>query len=268
MQNQVFRNFIGKLLSDEKVSYSSIAASVKGSPDFTTLVNGGFIEHQPAITGGGSMILKNRAALEKYFADKFPVIGTARTAIGNVHGFRNTKAGKRHSQHVVLIRGDQKVMLNGNEIDLNFYTSAFGTFAAILSCLETDKVCFVENLDSFLLAEQVIGNAHLFVHTYGGIGAGVVRKIIAGEILVFPDYDFVGLNSFLMVKGIFPQAKIFVPDNYRTLYETRSRSIKTRQGREQQPSKQVLESTDEDVVMIRTDIFEHRRFLEQQALFK
>jgi hypothetical protein len=94
-----------------------------------------------------------------------------------------------------------------------------------------------------------------------------VRKISAEAILVFPDYDFKGLHSYLLVKGVLPKTELYVPNNYDTLFETKSRTIKTRQGREQQPSKQVLESKEDIVIRIRTDIFRNKRYLEQQAIF-
>jgi hypothetical protein len=134
--------------------------------------------------------------------------------------------------------------------------------------LETNKVCFVENLDSYLLAEQVIDNEFVFIHTYGGIGKSVVNKVTAKEILIFSDYDFKGLHTYLMVKSFWANTKLFVPENYNSLFENKSRTIKTKQGREQQPSKEVLASEEEVVVKIRTDIFKNKRYLEQQALFK
>lgn len=269
MQNKTFKNFIKKLLNEGKVSVSQVGNSIKRTSDFNTLINGGFIEHIPAVTGGGSIHIKNRNALEKYFTDKFPgEIENTNTAIGNVNTMRNTKAGKRESQNVILIRGQKKVLLNGIETDLKKYTETFGTFSAMLKTLETDKVCFVENLDSYLLAEQVINNEFVFIHTYGGIGKSVVSKIKAKEVLVFPDYDFKGLHNFLLVKSVFENTRLFVPNNYDILFKTKSRTIKTKQGREQQPSKQVLESEEEIIVKIRTDIFKHKQFLEQQAVFK
>jgi hypothetical protein len=160
MQNQVFKNFIKKLLNEGKINFSSIAKAVKGANDFSTLINGGFIEHQPALTGGGSIYLKNREALEKYYKAKFPFDEETNSSIGNVNAFRNTKASKRESQNVVLIRGKKSVLLNGVEIDLSYYTKEFGTFATILNDLEADKVCFVENLDSYLLA-------HIYTYLWG-----------------------------------------------------------------------------------------------------
>lgn len=269
MQNKTFRNFVKKILNEGKISASLVGDSIKRTSDFTTLLNGGFIEHLPAKTGGGNFYTKNKEALEKYFADKFPSEnGNVFTAVGNVNSMRNTKSGKRESQNVILIRGQETVLLNGIETDLKKYTDAYGTFSATLKSLEANKVCFVENLDSYLLAEQVIKKGFVFIHTYGGIGKSVVSKTKAKEILVFPDYDFKGLHNYLLVKSVFPNTQLFVPNNYETLLETKSRTIKTKQGRTQQPSKTVLECGEEIVVKIRTDIFKTGHFVEQQAIFK
>ena len=70
-----------------------------------------------------------------------------------------------------------------------------------------------------------------------------------------------------MVKKVFPDAKLFVPEDYEMLFKTYSRTIKTKQGREQNPSKEVKKSTDVNVVKIRSDIYNSKHFLEQQALF-
>jgi len=269
MQNKTFKNFVQKILSEGKINASQVGNSIKRTGDYNTLISGGFIEHLPAVTGGGSIHIKNREALEKYFASKFPEeLKNTLTSIDNVNTFRNTKAGKRESQNVILIRGQIKVLLNGIETDLKKYTDIFGTFSTTLKSLEANKICFVENLDSYLIAEQVISKEFVFIHTYGGIGKSVVGKVKAKEILVFPDYDFKGLHNYLLVKSVFANTQLFVPNNYETLFQTKSRTIKTKQGREQQPSKQVLESEEEIVVKIRTDIFKQKKFLEQQAIFK
>jgi len=269
MQNKTFKNFIKKILTEGKINSSAIPASIKKSGDFNTLINGGFLEHLISTTGGGSFYVKNVPALEKYFIDKFPDFnGGGLTAVNNVNSLRNTKAGKRESQSVILIRGQKSIVLNGIETDLAKFTGEYGTFSAMLNSLKTDKVCFVENLDTYFMAEQVIKDGYVFIHTYGGLGRAVIGKVDAQEILIFPDYDFKGLHNYLMVKSIFENCKLYIPDNYQTLFETKSRTIKTSQGREQQPSKQVLDSVDEIVVKIRGEIFRHKKFLEQQALFK
>jgi hypothetical protein len=269
MQNKTFKNTIQRLLNEDKVNTSSIGSTVKNSSEFSTLMTAGIIEYVQAKTGGGTYSVKKKEDLEKYYKNKFPEeLKNEFSSIDNVNAFRNTKAAKRKSQDVILIRGNQKVVLNNIEVDLQYFTDKFNTFSTVLKSLSADKVCFVENLDSYLIAEQVIGNEYVFIHTYGGMSKSVVTKILANEILIFPDYDFVGLNNYLLIKEIFPKTQLFVPDNYEELYKTKSRQIKTKQDREQQATKRVSESNDEFVVKIRTDIFKHKRYLEQQAVFQ
>lgn len=221
MQNKTFKNFVQKILKEGKISASQVGNSIKRTSDFTTLLNGGFIQHFPAVTGGGSFHIKNKEALEKYFSEKFPEEQKNNlSAIDNVHSFRNTKAAKRGSQNVILLRGEQVVLLNGIETNLKEYTEKYGTFSATLKSLETNKVCFVENLDSYLLAEQVVSNDFVFIHTYGGIGKPIVSKVNAKEILVFPDYDFKGLHNYLLVKSVFAK---YPPDQPHLAKGIRSR---------------------------------------------
>lgn len=229
----------------------------------------GYIGHQAAASGGGSYVVKNEANLRELFERIFPAQeAQPATAVGNVAAFRNSKAARRESQKVVLLRGLQQVSVNGIDVDLAASTGAFGTFCAVLHALHAPKVCFVENLDVYLIAEQVIGNDYTFVHTYGGLSKAVTESVTACDILVFPDYDFVGLSNYLRIKSVAPTARLFVPDDYDELFETKSRPIKTTRGREQRAAPAVADCAELDVVRIRTSIYNHRRFLEQQALFK
>lgn len=269
MQNKAFYNFIKRLSTEGRMNASQIGSTVRNSADFTTLINGNLIEFKKSITGGGSIVCIDKKALEDYFFKKFPnELQQTFTAVDNVHAFRNTKAGKRKSQSIILIRGKKQVEINGLIVQLERYSTKFGTFSTVLHSLETERVCFVENLDSYLVAEQVIDSSYVFIHSYGGLGKSVISKVVADEILVFPDYDFKGLHNYLMVKSIFPKTTLFIPNNYDDLFETESRTIKTKHGREQQPSKEVLSSHDATVVKIREEIFMKKKFLEQQALFK
>lgn len=268
MQNKTFYNFILKILEEEKINASSISQSVKKSGEFKTLVNGKFITYSQAVTGGGSYVLSDRDNLELYFKNKFPrELQDSYSAVSNIGTYRNTKAGKRISQNVILVRGFKNITLNSEIVNLEKFTNLFGTFSAQVNKLKSDKICIVENLDSFLLAEKVINKEYIFIHTYGGLGKTVLNNFEAREILIFPDYDYKGLQNYLMVKKVFPKAKIFIPKDYENLFKTYSRTIKTKQGREQNPSKEVKESVDENVIKIRTDIYKSKRFLEQQALF-
>ncbi len=256
------------MLDDEKINSSSISASVKNSGVFKTLLNGNFIKYSQAVSGGGSYHLVDKENLQLYFKSKFPnELQNSYSAVGNIGTYRNTKVGKRKSQNVILARGFKSVIINSKNVELEKFTNQFGTFSAQVNELETNKICIVENLDSFLLAEKVIDKDFVFAHTYGGLGKSVLKKFKAKELLIFPDYDFKGLQNYLMAKKVFPNVKLFVPPDYDELFKMYSRTIKTKQGREQNPSKEVKESVDENVIKIRTDIFKSKRFLEQQALF-
>src|ERR1019366_2049632 len=106
MQNKTFYNFVRRLLSEEKINASQVGDSIKLSSDFDTLIKSGLIGYKPAITGGGSIVCNDKESIKKYFADKFPSeLQKSFTAIDNVNSLRNTKAGKRESQNVILIRG-------------------------------------------------------------------------------------------------------------------------------------------------------------------
>lgn len=268
MQNKTFYNFLLKLLEEERINASLISASVKKSSAFVTLLNGNFISYSQAKTGGGSYIVNDKESLQRYFDSKFPrELQESYSAIGNIGTYRNTKAGKRISQNVILLRGFKDIKINSEIVELEKLTNLFGLFSAQVNKLETDKICIVENLDSFLLSEKVIDKEFVFVHTYGGLGRSVLKKFRTKEVVIFPDYDFKGLQNYLMVKKVFPYATLFIPTNYEDLFKTYSRTIKTKEGRDQNPNKEVKESVDEDVVKIRTDIYKTRHFLEQQALF-
>ncbi|WP_231891895.1 Wadjet anti-phage system protein JetD domain-containing protein [Tenacibaculum ovolyticum] len=260
---------MNKIIREERLNSSSVAQSVKKSGDFKTLLTCGFIEYQKAVSGGGSYFVKNKEKLKKYFTDKFPKqLHESFTADANVGTFRNTKIGKRISQNIILVRGFKNIQINDKIVDLGKFTKDFGAFSAQVNTIKTENICIVENLDSFLQAEKIMNKNTVFIHPYGGLSKSVVKKLNSNEIWVFPDYDYKGLQNYLMVKSIFPDSQLFYPKDYENLFKKYSRSIKTKNGKEQNPHKTVQESNDPLVCKIRTDIYQTKRFLEQQALFQ
>ena len=269
MQNKTFYTFLSKIIELKKVNSSAIPQSIKNSGDFRTLLDAGFIRYHKSITGGGSYIVENDSSLQEYFLSKFPKkLRENFSADANLGTFRNTKVGKRISQNVALIRGFCKIEINTHLIDLKKYTTQFGTFSARIDSVKTERICVVENLDSYLQAEKIIGKKTVFIHSYGGLSKSLINKLEVEELLIFVDYDYVGLKNFLTVKKIFPNAELFVPDNYDYLFKKYSRSIKTKNGNEQMPHESVVKSNHPLVRKIREDIYSNKQFLEQQALFQ
>jgi hypothetical protein len=154
------------------------------------------------------------------------------------------------------------IVLNGENIDLSRYTNSFGLFSVKEPIIKTDKICFVENLDSFLHAEQLFGDGFIFLHKYGRIGIDSLKNISANQILVFVDYDFNGLDEYLRIKSVCNNATLFVPDNFNDLFENYSKAI---DGNQQQ-SERLASSVLTEVVRIRELVSKTNRFLEQEIL--
>lgn len=267
MRNPVFKRFMLKLLEVETMPSSMIPMTVSGSIDWQNWLTSGFIEAERRGSSQSFRVI-NRDALRTIFHQKFP--GEADndgTAVDNVRAFGDSKARTRASQGVCFLRGWQSVSLNGFTVDLSETTQQFGLFAAVLSDLQADRICLVENLDSFLQAEKVLGTDWVLLHTYGRVGKDWLGKINCHQMLVFSDYDFVGLDEFLRVWDMFPEAQFYMPELYETLWVKYAKSIQKRDDGGQLATRRVSECMHPIVVAIREQLLRTGKFLEQQALF-
>ena len=267
MRSPVFKRFMLKLLEAETISQSRIPTSVTLSPDWENWLAAGFIELE---CHGSNRIYRvlDRENIRVIFYQKFP--GEAEddySAVDNVRAFADSKARARASQGVCFLRGWQSVSLNGHVVDLDEKTRQFGLFAAVLTDLQADRICLVENLDSFLQAEKVLGTDWLLLHTYGRVGKGWLQKISCSELLVFSDYDFVGLDEFLRVREVFSEAQFFIPEGYEAMWVKYAKPIKKRDDGEQLATRRIRESLHPVVVAVREQLLRTGKFLEQQALF-
>lgn len=267
MRNPLFKRFMLKLLELETIPSSNLSMTVRQSPDWEAWLAAGFIELERQGSCRTFRVI-NREALRQIFHQKFPGEDEDDgTAVDNVRAYGDSKARVRSSQSVCLMRGWQTAIINSHSVDLNEMTMQFGLFAVVLDNLTADRICIVENLDSFRQAEKVIGKDWLFLHAYGRVGKEWLQKIKCQEILVFSDYDFVGLDEYLRVKGVFPFAKFYLPEAYETLWVKYAKPLKKRNDGEQLASRRVIESLYPEVVSIREQLLRTGKFLEQQALF-
>lgn len=267
MRNPIFKRFMLKLLEVETIPSSALSMTVYQSPDWQNWLTAGFVELERQGSNRTYRVI-NREALREIFHQKFP--GEAEddgSAIDNVRAYGDSKARARISQNVCLIRGWENAIINGQEVNMNEMTNRFGLFAASLGNISSTRICIVENLDSFRQAEKVIGKDWLFLHAYGRVGKEWLQKIDCREMLVFSDYDFVGLEEFLRVQEVFPEARFFKPEQYEVLWVTYSKSLKKRDDGEQLATRRVSASQDPVVVSIREQLLRTGKFLEQQALF-
>lgn len=250
------------LFESKSVSKSAIPRSVLQSDTFENLLRAEILKFSK-LGRGFKVEVSKEIEFEKFLNSSFPEQVVSKTKSGNIKKYRNSKATKVDSSPIFLFRGFSAYQINEQIIDLEKQTRDFGLFSVIPISVIADKICFVENLETFLNAEILLGNEFLFAHKYGRIGKESISMIKAKEVLVFVDYDFNGLDEYLRIKEVFGNAKLFMPSNYNELFEKHSASLK---GNKAKMSQAVKTSDDSTVVKIREQVARTNRFLEQEIL--
>ena len=252
------------LKEHNEISFSKIPKSVLNSDIFQSLLSTSILLKEKK--GKGFIISINKdekKQFDDFFATHFPVNSFSKSKSSNIKKYRDSKASQIKNEPIFFIRGFKKTQINNKELDLNYYTKEFGLFAIKNPIINTDKVCFVENLDTFLKAEKVLGNDYIYIHKYGRIGKDSIKNIEADEYYVFVDYDFNGLDEYLRIKSIYPNTKLYVPSNFDELYDKFSKSLK---GNKAKMTNSVKESKLPEVVKIRELVLRNNKFLEQEIL--
>lgn len=261
-------NFLQKLKT-EKINCSSIPETVRKAGYFQNLVESKVIVLEGNWKRGSIKLNETEQDyFDTFLKNNFPKETTQEiNRANNIKTLRNSKGRNTESNTIVFLRGNQVIKINGIEVNLAFYTQNFRLFSVVLESLICDKICFVENLYAFLNVEKVITENYVFVHTYGRVGEKLLDKIETNEVLVFSDYDFVGLDEYLKFKEKFKKTTFFIPENYDFLFQTYSRPLKdAKKETSQKPTERVYQSIDETVVKIRTQIYEKQYFLEQEIV--
>jgi hypothetical protein len=252
-----------KLLKDHnEVFISKLPKRVINSTIFNNLLSSGIIEKIKK-GKGFKIIVSNQKAFNDFFSNNFPNQSNNISKSSNIKKYRDSKATKIKNDPIFLIRGFKKAIINNIEIDLKYYSESFGLFSTKKPIIETNKVCFVENLDTFLKAEKIFNNEFIYLHKYGRIGKESIQNINANEYLVFVDYDFNGLDEYLRIKSVFPNATLYVPENFDELFKKYSKSLHKNKAK---MSNIVKNSKLKEVIKIRDIVAKTNHFLEQEIL--
>lgn len=252
-----------KLLFETKsVSKSDIPKSVLKSDTFQNLLHAEILEFFKLGRGFKIKVVKENE-FERFFKTSFPEQNVSKSKSGNIKKYRNSKATKIDNNPIFLLRGFTSFQINNQFVDVEKHTRDFGLFSVIPNSIIANKICFVENLETFLNAEKLLGNNYLFVHKYGRIGKESISMIRAKEVLVFVDYDFNGLDEYLRIKEVFTNAQLYFPSNYNELFGKHSASLS---GNKAKMSNLVKNSQDSIVIQIREQVARTNRFLEQEIL--
>lgn len=257
-------NFYSKLNKEKSLTTRSIPDSILKSQIFTSLINSKIVEKSTKGRGFRYEIIM-QDDYDRFFNEKFPKKDIdVYDEIDSQLKYRDTKAVKTNKERIVFVRGIGEIEFNAQKVNLSKNTIDFGLFSGVLKSLKAKKICFVENLQSFLNAENVITFDYVFIHFYGRLPTyKILKNIECEEYLHFGDYDATGLHEYLRAKECFPKASIYVPRNFDELFEKYSRERKDRDT----IHNNVKESHDNEVIYIREKIISSGRFLEQQILF-
>ncbi|MFA7446274.1 MAG: hypothetical protein WCY89_10030 [Flavobacteriaceae bacterium] len=259
MNQTDFRTY-KKLKEDSFLTEKAIPKTVLGSPHFKGLVSSLILEKTKSGRGFRYEI-KKAVEFESFFKTYFPEDIEVKDKSDNVRKFRNSKIQKTVSTPIFMLRGFETIRINGNELNLEDYTSKFQIFACNAEKIEAKHICIVENLDTFLVAEKLLGKSFVFLHKYGRIGKESLNCLYTKHLLVFVDYDFNGLEEFLRIKEVFDFAQLYIPENYDDLFNKYSQSLK---GNKAEMTNRIKQSSDKNVIKIRESIIRNNRFLEQQ----
>ena len=259
MNQTDFRTY-KKLKEDSFLTEKAIPKTVLSSPHFKGLVSSLILEKTKSGRGFRYEVSKINE-FESFFKTHFPEDIEVKDKSDNVRKFRNSKVQKTVSKPIFMLRGFDIIKVNDNEINLEDYTNKFQLFACNADKIEAKRICIVENLDTFLVAENLLGKSFVFLHKYGRIGKESLNCLSTKHLLVFVDYDFNGLEEFLRIKEVFDFAQLHIPENYDELFNKYSQSLK---GNKAEMTNRIKQSRDISVIRIRETIIRNNRFLEQQ----
>jgi hypothetical protein len=261
MMKQIDYNFYTQL-QERSISVNKTPKTIKNSPLFKSLLNSGIIDTRKS--GRGTILFVNKHEdYGKFLKVHFPISAnlTASKA-NNIKQLKNSKARKTVEIPVFFLRGFKTILINDNSVDLNHYTNKFGFFGLNNLRITADKICFVENKNTFLNAEKVLGTDWVYIHSYGRVGVNSLSDINSSNVLVFVDFDFNGLDEYLRIKSCLNNAVLYLPPNFMELFITYGASLKGKQ----KASKKVMSSQIEEIKMIRNLIETTNKFLEQEIL--
>ncbi|WP_242928605.1 hypothetical protein [Pontibacter vulgaris] len=258
---QIDFNFYTSLKTKE-VSLNKVSKSITSSTSFSNLLGARIIDIVKS-GRGSKIVVKKHELYDNFLSVNFPTTEELiPTKSNNIKKYRSSKARRTSIFPVFFIRGFEFISINDEMVNIKDFTTSYGLFGIVQPKIRASKVCFVENKDTFMKAERLLGKEWTYLHSYGRVGVEAIKNIECAEVLVFVDYDFNGLDEFLRIKSEHPDATLYIPNNFDELFGMYSSKLKGKQ----RASKRVLESNLPEVVSIRELLQKSNKFLEQEVL--
>ena len=260
MNHKLLKVF-NKLISEDYVT-NSFLGKIKSDTAFDRLIASEIIVKERKGAGYIWRVNKRDALVKNkkyYFPNEISEIDSTKAErYKNIRTNRNSKSKSRKSYRLFFLRTLKPFSLNGQKV-LNSDKPMGGQ----LDSLVVDRVCFVENLESFMEDNIFINRGWTLVYVNGRIGKEILERIETNEVMHFGDLDYVGLNEYARIKEFFSQAYLYIPSNYFKDVEKYSIGIETKQ----KASTKLLElyKNDKRVAKVLDYLHKNSTFLEQEG---
>ncbi|MBU0960259.1 MAG: hypothetical protein KKH60_01945 [Proteobacteria bacterium] len=182
---------------------------------------------------GKTVMLKNRDAFDTFILRTYPsgLEGRAEASTPRskaVAELRDSKKAQETSPPIVLLRGfDNCELCSGTEmLPVAELTELAGVAALHLGYREweyTGVLALVENLEVFWNFEKLQTGAQMALYAQGRLSGRILswlgsQSMARARIIHCGDYDPVGLDEYLRLKGACPErAELFLPPNFEVL---------------------------------------------------
>ncbi len=257
--------FYTEFLKIEEINASSVPKSILNSVFFRQLINSQIIIDLKSGKGRKFLINKKDSYSKWLSSQTNEFESEIITKSDSIEKLRNSKAVKTNQIPFYFLRGFKNVLINNHSIDLGFSTENFGAFLSNSLNLNFEKICIVENKESFLKSEKIFGSDYIFIHKYGRWSHKDFLKLECKKLIVFSDYDLVGLNEYLEIKNQIDFAEFYLPNNFNELFE--KYAYNSNKQINQTTTEKVKNSDDKIVNKVKDLVLKTNRFLEQEALF-
>ena len=251
--------FLDGLLREGEIRESAIAKQIKKSDIFSQLVNAKALIREKR--GRGAVWVVAKPDVIQHYREHHCPDSTPDETKGErynlIHATRDSKSSVRKSFRLIFARSNEPFILNGETIH------AKDPIGRQLDMIKAQKLCFVENLENFMLNTRLVNDGYALLFPVGRLGTSLFERVNAQHIMHFGDLDYVGLNEFARVKTFFPDAKLYIPENYFNYALKMGKHI---------TKKQVASDTllhlcreDKSVKRVYDFIQQHNLFLEQEG---
>jgi len=250
-----------RLILEDYVT-NSFLGNVKNSTAFNRLIASEIVVKESKGAGHIWRVNKRDALIENkkhYFPNEISEIDSSKAErYQNIRTNRNSKSKSRKSYRLFFLRSHSPFSLNSQKT-LNSDKPMGGQ----LDDLVADKICFIENLESFMVDNIFINQGWTLIYINGRIGKEILERIEAKEVMHFGDLDYVGLNEYARIREVFAQAYLYIPPNYFNDVEKYGIFI----DKKQKASNELLElsNNDEKVAKILDHLHKNNTFLEQEG---